>query len=112
MKLLAAVHTALRAQNNDQATRILRALIETDARERACVVPPGLLPARRGKLDEAIEIHEKAAEYPLVRANASYNAACAYALKKHNEAALDWLERRVTALAGSGATRAIPTETV
>ncbi len=49
-----------------------------------------------GKLDEALVAHQKAAEMPgPARAQAMYNAACAYALKGDKEQALSWLSQAV-----------------
>lgn len=45
------------------------------------------------KLDEALPIHKKAAEFAEVAPVASYNVACVYALKGENELALKWLEK-------------------
>lgn len=44
-----------------------------------------------GKLDEAIEINRKAAEFPDIRATALYNIACALALKGDRERAFEAL---------------------
>lgn len=50
-----------------------------------------------GRLDEAIEAHTKAATFPARRAAATYNLACARALKGETDAALTELERAVDA---------------
>ena len=49
------------------------------------------------KLDEALPIHKKAAEFPQVAPVASYNVACVYALKGENELAIQWLEKAAEA---------------
>jgi hypothetical protein len=50
-----------------------------------------------GRLDEAIEAHARAAKFPGLRAAATYNLACAKALKGDTEAALTELERAIDA---------------
>ncbi|MCA9193967.1 MAG: hypothetical protein KDB03_19480 [Planctomycetales bacterium] len=50
-----------------------------------------------GKLDEAIEFHSKAAQFPETACVATYNWACALALKGESEAALDRLEAAIAA---------------
>ncbi|MHC5012790.1 MAG: integrin alpha, partial [Planctomycetota bacterium] len=46
-----------------------------------------------GDLDRALIAHERAASFPATAATASYNAACAWALKGEATKALTWLER-------------------
>ncbi|MCE9593967.1 MAG: hypothetical protein K8S98_07235 [Planctomycetes bacterium] len=50
-----------------------------------------------GHLDEAIEAHTKAATFPALRAAATYNLACAKALKGEKDVALAELEHAVAA---------------
>lgn len=51
----------------------------------------------QGLLDEAIVAHKAAAEFPKVKANALYNLACAYGLKKDANQACDALEKSIVA---------------
>jgi len=47
-----------------------------------------------GRLDEAIEIHVKAAEFPgTAGATAAYNVACVHALRGETDKAIAWLEK-------------------
>lgn len=48
-----------------------------------------------GKLDEALPIHVKAAEFPAVAAVAAYNVACVHALKGRPDDAFTWLDKAV-----------------
>lgn len=50
-----------------------------------------------GKLDEALEVHMKAAEFPTTRPVASYNAACVYALRGDKDKAFHWLSKAAKA---------------
>lgn len=50
-----------------------------------------------GKLDEALPVHKKAAEFPNVAPVATYNVACVYALKGETEKALKWLQKSADA---------------
>ncbi|MCA8974042.1 MAG: DUF2911 domain-containing protein [Planctomycetes bacterium] len=50
-----------------------------------------------GKLDEALPVHKRAAEFPEVAAVASYNAACVYALQGKVDEAFGWLDKAATA---------------
>jgi putative intracellular protease/amidase len=55
-----------------------------------------------GRFDEALPAHHKAAEFatddqPTIRANATYNVACVFALKNDTKQAVDWLEQAVAA---------------
>lgn len=48
-----------------------------------------------GKLDEAIEVHKRAAQFEPVAMSATYNLACAYALKSDAQRALTALQRAI-----------------
>jgi hypothetical protein len=47
----------------------------------------------RGDYDRALEAHQKAASFPTTKADGSYNAACAYALKGEKDLAFEWLRK-------------------
>lgn len=51
----------------------------------------------QGKLDEALPVHQKAAEFAAVAAVASYNCACVYALQGKTDDAFAWLDKAVKA---------------
>lgn len=51
----------------------------------------------QGKLDEAIKLHEKAAEFDSVKGISLYNLGCAYALKGDKEKALEYLKKSADA---------------
>lgn len=50
-----------------------------------------------GKLDAAINSHKKAAEFDQTKGIALYNLGCAYALKKDNKTAMDYLDKSIDA---------------
>lgn len=49
------------------------------------------------KLDEALVVHQKAAEFPQTAGVATYNIACVYALKGKADEAFAWLDKAVAA---------------
>lgn len=51
----------------------------------------------QGKLDEALKAHLKAAEFPQVKGNALYNAACVYSLKGDVDKSIETLKLAVEA---------------
>src|SRR6185369_16095807 len=50
-----------------------------------------------GKLDEALPVHMKAAEFPRYAGVATYNIACVHALKGRADEAFTWLDKAVAA---------------
>lgn len=50
-----------------------------------------------GKLEEALPVHKRAAEFPGVGATATYNVACVYALTGKKDDAIEWLGKAVKA---------------
>jgi tetratricopeptide (TPR) repeat protein len=48
-----------------------------------------------GKLDEALAVHRKAAEFPATARPATYNVACVHALQGRSDEAFVWLEKAI-----------------
>ncbi len=93
----AAAETAV--ANGDWATAIqsLRVLTEANAKDAQSWMLLGYSLHSSGKLEEALKIHLKAAEFPQVAPTALYNVACVYALQGNKGAALDHLEKAAAA---------------
>jgi hypothetical protein len=89
--------SALAAQNWKEAADDFRALTESDPKDAQAWLHLGYALHAQGKLDEALPIHLKAAEFAAIKGTASYNAACVYALKKDVEQAITWLNNAVAA---------------
>jgi tetratricopeptide (TPR) repeat protein len=63
-----------------------------------------------GKLDEALKIHLKAAEFADVAPVATYNVACVHSLKGDKDKAFEWLGKAVALGFGDGAQLANDTD--
>lgn len=86
-------------QNGDLATAVagFRKVTMADPKDGLAWQLLGYALHAQGKLDEALPIHQKAAEFPDVAGVASYNAACVYALQGKPEDAFAWLDKSAKA---------------
>jgi tetratricopeptide (TPR) repeat protein len=89
--------SALASQKWSEAADAFRALTESDPKDAQSWLNLGYALHAQGKLDEALPIHMKAAEFNATKAVASYNAACVYARQNNVEEAIAWLTKAVGA---------------
>lgn len=82
---------AIASENWDEAATQLRALLKIDPKNGPAWADLGYALHINGKLDEALEAHIKAAEFPRSKTRGLYNAGCAYALKKDADKAFEFL---------------------
>lgn len=86
---------AVQAGKFDVATTAFRKLTASNPQDADAWHMLGYSLHAAGKLDEALPIHLKAAEFPATAAAASYNVACVHALKGHTDDAITWLDKAV-----------------
>lgn len=79
------------------ALPIFRKLTELDPKDAGSWHMLGYCLHATGKLDEALPVHLKAAEFRSARAAGFYNAACVYGLKKDAAQAAVYLEKAIAA---------------
>jgi hypothetical protein len=88
---------AVEEQRWADAAAAFRKLTEIDPQNaRAWHMAGYCLHADR-KLDEALQFHHKATEFPATRPAATYNVACVHALKGEKDKAFDWLAKAADA---------------
>jgi Tetratricopeptide repeat len=88
---------AIQSENWDEAVTQLRALLKIDPKDGRAWGDLGYALHISGKLDEALEAHLKAAEFPRSKTRGLYNAGCAYALKKDKDKAFEYLMKAADA---------------
>jgi Tetratricopeptide repeat len=84
---------AFQAQDWPRAESLYRSVLKADEKNGQAWYRLGYALHAQGKYAKAIPIHEKAATFPSVRVNASYNAGCAYALTDDKDKAFAWLQK-------------------
>lgn len=94
-ELRAEARSALQSSEWQVAAANFKKVVELEPEDGTSWQLLGYCLHAMGKLDEALPIHKKAAEFPGVGGVAAYNVACVYALKGDNAAALNWLEQAV-----------------
>jgi tetratricopeptide (TPR) repeat protein len=90
-KLQAIAQQALQDQQWDKAAVVLQALTAAEPKNGEHWLMLGIALHSAGKLDEALPIHCKAAEFPVAAAAATYNIACVHALKGDKDKAFEFL---------------------
>jgi tetratricopeptide (TPR) repeat protein len=107
--LAQSAQDAFAAQDWDEAVTQYRALLKIDDKNGVAWHHLGYALHSLNKLDEALEAHLKAAEFPRVRSRGLYNAGCVYALKKNPDQAFDYLMK--AAASGFNQTEALAADT-
>lgn len=96
-KLRQEANAAVQAGDFDAAAAAFRKLTEANPKDAQAWHMLGYSLHAKGKLDEALAVHLKAAEFPQTAGVATYNAACVYALKGKADEAFAWLDKAVAA---------------
>lgn len=85
----------INGQEFDQAAEVYAAILKDDPDNDFATYRLGYALHGAGKLDEAIEYHKKATEFPATKGIASYNWGCALSLKGDKEAAIEKLSESI-----------------
>lgn len=96
-KLRKEADAAVQAGNFDIAAATFRKITDANPKDGDAWHMLGYSLHAGGKLDEALPIHEKAAQFPGSAPAASYNVACVHALKGRPDEAFAWLDKAITA---------------
>ncbi|HEX6813651.1 MAG TPA: tetratricopeptide repeat protein [Planctomycetota bacterium] len=100
---------AIQAKDFTTAAASWRRLTEANPKDAEAWHMLGYSLHAGGKLDEALPIHLKAAEFPSTAAPGTYNVACVHALQGRADDAFAWLEKAVAA--GFGDVNLLRTDT-
>jgi tetratricopeptide (TPR) repeat protein len=92
-----AANAALQGKQYDVAAANFRKICDADPKDGQAWQLLGYALHAAGKLDEALPIHLKAAEFPRFAGVGAYNAACVHALKGDKDAAFACLEKALAA---------------
>jgi tetratricopeptide (TPR) repeat protein len=96
-ELRAKAMSAFQAKKWDEAAAAFKKITEQQPDDVTAWQNLGYCLHLSGRLDEALPVHMKAAEFPQAKPVATYNVACVYALKKDKEKAFEWLQKAVDA---------------
>jgi tetratricopeptide (TPR) repeat protein len=96
-KLRQEANAAVQAGDFTAAAASFKKLTEIDPKDGPAWHMLGYSLHAANKLDEALAVHMKAAEFPAVAAVATYNVACVYALKGKPDEAFAWLDKAIAA---------------
>lgn len=96
-KLRSEAQAAVQAGDYETAAASFKRITEADPKDSQAWHMLGYSLHTRGKLDEALAAHQKAAEFPETAPVAFYNIACVHALKGNVDASFAWLKKSVGA---------------
>ncbi len=94
---MAEASILLEGQRYDEAAEKLAAIAAVEPQNAKAIQLHGYALHAAGRLDEALIVHQRAAEFPETAAVASYNIACVHALKGDKDAAFTALDEAVAA---------------
>lgn len=89
------INLAIEDANWSKAVELLKPLVDSSPADASALFFMGYALHAGGNVDEAIEYHRRASEFPQTRAIALYNWACALALQGKKEEALERLEESI-----------------
>lgn len=95
VKLRKEAQAAAESGDYQTAAASFQKLVEADPKDARAWHMLGYSLHVNGKLDEALEAHKKAAEFPGTAPIACYNAACVFAIRGKTDDAFAWLEKAV-----------------
>jgi Flp pilus assembly protein TadD len=87
----------LKEEKYGEAAARFEALAAADPKDGHAVLMQGYALHAAGRLDEALPVHQRAAQFPELRATALYNVACVHALKGEKEQAFAALDESIKA---------------
>lgn len=90
-----AAAAAWSAQKWQAASANYRKVVEHDPKDGQAWHRLGYALHAQGRLDEALQAHERTLAFPAFAPTGAYNAACVYALKGDKDKAFEWLEKSV-----------------
>lgn len=94
---MAEASILLEGQRYDEAAEKLAAIAAARPDSAKAVQLQGYALHAAGRLDEALVVHQRAAEFPETAAIATYNIACVHALQGDKDAAFAALDKAITA---------------
>ncbi|HUS65409.1 MAG TPA: hypothetical protein VMZ28_12740 [Kofleriaceae bacterium] len=94
---MAEASILLEGQRYDEAAEKLAAIAAARPDSARAVQLQGYALHAAGRLDEALVVHQRAAEFPETAAVATYNIACVHALRGDKNAAFAALDRAIAA---------------
>lgn len=96
-KLRQDARAAVEASDWTKAAAAYKKLTDANAKDAQAWHMLGYTLHAAGKLDDALQVHLKAREFPAVAGAATYNVACVYALQGKPDDAFQWLDKAIAA---------------
>lgn len=91
----AAANAAWSAQKWQAASASYQKVVEHNPKDGQAWHRLGYALHAQGRLDEALEAHERTLAFPAFAPTGAYNTACVYALKGDKDKAFAWLEKSI-----------------